>query len=177
MNIFVTDVCPTISAYNLPKRLIVKMILEGYQMLSTSQRLAGNDDERLYKATHKNHPCQIWCRTSVENYTWLYEHTKALADVYEMYSGKTHASHNLLSEIVSKPPTSLLTGRLTSFARAMDDDIKTSVIDTQKAYQKYLNRKFQEWMTRDKPLKVEFVLDTPDWLDDTTRKLMANMEK
>lgn len=177
MNIFVTNVCPIVSAYEHCHRHSTKMCTELGQMLSTAHRLEGNSDERLMKISHQNHPCSKWIRTSAENYMWAYEHFLSLGEVFSLKSGKEHGAIIRCKDILKKPPTSLLTGRLTSFARAMDDDIKTSVIDTQKAYQKYLNRKFQEWMTRDKPLKVEFVLDTPEWIDDTTRKLMKEMEK
>lgn len=33
------------------------------------------------------------------------------------------------------------------------------------AYQHYLNYKFKEWITREKPIKVEFHHKAPEWLD------------
>lgn len=115
--------------------------------------------------------------TNVCPIMFTHEHFLALGEVFSLKSGREHGALTRCKDILKKPPTSLLTGRLTSFARAVDNDIKTSVIDTQEAYQTYMNMKFQEWMSRDKPLKVEFAVDIPDWIDDTTLKLMEDMEK
>ena len=76
MNIFYLDEKPMTAARMHCDKHVVKMILESAQMLSTAHRiLDGNDyaDRRgLYKATHKNHPANIWVRESANNYVWLY---------------------------------------------------------------------------------------------------------
>ena len=38
------------------------------------------DRKGLYKLAHKNHPSTIWVRSSLENYTWLYDHMVALME-------------------------------------------------------------------------------------------------
>ena len=53
--------------YHIDKH-VVKMIVEHCQLLSSANRLSGLDEG--YKLTHKNHPCAIWTRESLDN--WLY---------------------------------------------------------------------------------------------------------
>ena len=76
MNIFYLDEKPLTAARMHCDKHVVKMIIESAQMLSTAHRtLDGNDYAdrmNLYKATHKNHPANIWVRESAENYLCLY---------------------------------------------------------------------------------------------------------
>ena len=57
---------------------VVKMILEYAQMLSTAHRLIDGPyglyiDEKVYRATHDNHPCTIWVRDNCANYRYMYD--------------------------------------------------------------------------------------------------------
>lgn len=68
------------------------MCCESVQMLSSSLRLAGCTDERLYKSTHVNHPSSKWVRKSCRHFLWLYEHTLELCRLYTLQTGKIHKS-------------------------------------------------------------------------------------
>ena len=60
-------------------------------------------DERLYKATHANHPCAIWVRARVGNYVWLHEHFVGLLDEYTFRYGKHHKSGDIENLLVFPP--------------------------------------------------------------------------
>lgn len=87
MNIFLTSSNPVECAQALDDVRLNKMILETGQMLCTALRdLYPETCKRadvqavLYKETHRNHPCSLWCRRNYLNYTWLVYHFKALHD-------------------------------------------------------------------------------------------------
>jgi hypothetical protein len=95
MNIFYLDEDPKICAQYHCDKHVVKMIIEYAQLLSTAHRVldgfegygsskSGNRqvkiwtihdsrDEILYKATHVNHPSNIWTRSSVKNYHYMFQ--------------------------------------------------------------------------------------------------------
>lgn len=167
MNIFMTDPCPTISAYNLCYVHTVKMILESCQLLSVAHRVIDGDVEAdikgLYRKTHVGHPSSVWCRESKENYMWLYHHTLALGEVYELATGKVHKSIEKLSDVLSEPPKGIPDGELTELTPAMDNEFKELSCNIYEKYQKYLSSKYNEWISREKPIKVEFIVAKPEW--------------
>lgn len=144
MNIFVLDENPYHAAQMLcDKHAAGKMVVESAQMLSTAHRVLdgklviqnrngrnmkhydlfeGNDDleaeQMYYRATHINHPCNVWVRESDANYEWLWEHFYALCDEYTYRYGRTHKSSNLLYPLRSKP-INIPIGKLTPFALGM----------------------------------------------------------
>lgn len=173
MNIFVTNNCPVQSAREHCRVHNTKMIVELAQMLSTAHRVIDNNQNSvLYKATHVNHPSSIFIRKSSENYKWAYEHFVALCDVYESDRKKVHATAERLREVLKNPPKGIRTGKLTSFPKAMPDKFSGISSDPTVCYQKYLNHKFSEWLSREKPIKVDFAIDTPKWLSNNVRKLL-----
>lgn len=131
MNIFYIDTDPVEAATQMVDKHVVKMILETTQLLSTAHRLLDGKmkveqkyvngsfppryrkvkrwvlpDDRdgvLYSATHVNHPSAVWCRTSVANYKWLYEHLKALHYEYTYRYGKVHACERLMDTLQHLP--------------------------------------------------------------------------
>lgn len=93
MNIFVLDRCPDQSARWQCDKHVVKMVLESAQLLSTAHHVIDEPtDAPIYKIAHRNHPCAIWARRSVQNYTWLRDHYVALADEYQRRYNKQHKS-------------------------------------------------------------------------------------
>ena len=58
--------------------------------MSTAVRLLGVDDANLYKATHKNHPCCVWVRSSRGHFDYLIKLTDALYKQYTKRYGKIH---------------------------------------------------------------------------------------
>jgi Pyrimidine dimer DNA glycosylase len=88
MNIFITSPDPTDSAFALDDKRVIKMILESAQIMSTAIGLSGG--KAPYKVTHKNHPVVVWSRQNKANYWWLFNHYKALCQVYYDRFGKRH---------------------------------------------------------------------------------------
>jgi hypothetical protein len=70
MNIFILDENPTIAAKYHSDVHLNKMLLESAQMLCNVHHYVGTENVP-YKATHMNHPCSVWARTSLSNYNWL----------------------------------------------------------------------------------------------------------
>ena len=162
MNIFTTSECPVQSAKD-HCNVHFKMCVELAQLLSTAHYEI--DGEIVgYKPTHKNHPSAIWTRQCSGNYQWAYEHFKALCEEYTFRTGKVHKSSELLC-LLAKQPSKIEIGERTAFAMAMPDEHKKlGIFDQTKAYQSYLNSKFQEWQSRPKPISVDWGLrGAPSW--------------
>ena len=54
-----------------------------------------------YKLTHKNHPCSVWARTSLDNFKWLGELGLELCKEYTYRYDKVHKCEyykNMLKE-------------------------------------------------------------------------------
>lgn len=168
MNIFATSECPKQSAREHCYRHVVKMILEYSQLLSTAHRIIDGDSYAdsvgLLKKTHHNHPSSKWCRESSYHYKWLFIMLCELHKIYEEHSGKTHASKRILKAL-GKLPENIAGNGFVMPAPAMPDKFKAHAIFEGRcvAYQMYLKEKFQEWLDRDKPLKVEFPCGQPNW--------------
>lgn len=121
MNIFVLDESPIFAARCHCDKHVNKMLIEYSQMLCTAIRLNNGteyieksksnrnvkrwrlDDEHydkvLYKATHVNHPSNVWVRRSADNFKWLYHVADELASIYSASTGKTHACEPILDEV------------------------------------------------------------------------------
>jgi len=163
MNIFVSDHCPIQSAHNLPNVLLVKMVLESAQLLSTAHHVL--DGVQVgYKPTHQNHPSNLWCRSTSANYQWLYAHFEALCNEYTFRTGKTHKTSELLG-VLSNLPKNIEQGCLSPFAMVMPDEFqRLGLFDQTKAYKAYLRQKFTDWACREKPIKLEWTNRIqPEW--------------
>jgi hypothetical protein len=146
LNIFVTNACPKKCAEFLDSARLRKMVLETAQLLSSAIQLCGYTGSDVYKITHKNHPSNVWCRTSQGNYKWLLAHFKALCEEYTLRAGKTHASSKLLP--VLEANTHLLPeGNQTPFsnnARNLTKGVDfTHESDVHIAYQLYLGSRWE----------------------------------
>lgn len=151
MNIFATDTCPRITAQQHCDRHVIKMILETAQLLSTAHVVA-TGKQVAYKKTHENHPCAIWVRASVQNYSWAYSLLVALLDEYAYRFGKVHKTtqhKKVLSEIPPLPSVGL-----TPHAQAMPEIFRSA--DFVQSYQSYMRAKLTEWFSREKPLTIKF---------------------
>jgi hypothetical protein len=160
MNIFVVDLDPRQAAKDLADKHIVKMVVEGCQMLSTNHRLSGSHNVytipvNLYKQAFANHPCTIWARQTKENYMWLADHTLELCHEYTRRYNKIHSCENMSVWFSKYYPLRTPDGDLTPFAQAMPDEFKVHG-DGVSAYRKYyigVKSKFAKW----KYTKI------PDW--------------
>lgn len=157
MNIFVVDDCPIASAQQLCDKHVVKMIVEGCQMLSTIHRMNASHvifaPVHLYKESFKNHPCTIWARETTENYRWLAEHTHELSNEYTRRYGKIHLSHDMTRWFVFHNPLKIPYGDITPFAQAMPDEYKVPGNAVQ-AYRNYYigaKSRFAKWKFTNPP--------------------------
>lgn len=170
MNIFMTHSCPAESARQHCVIHRNKMIIELSQMLSTAHWLSGNglyaSTERLYKPTHQNHPSNVFVRSSTENYMWAYRHLVCLHNYYENHRGVPHASKRILLAL-ARIPERVPKGELNPVLAA-DDDLAHQVANecgVVEGYRIYMNHKFRDWISRPKPVKIEWVFGIPDWVE------------
>jgi hypothetical protein len=174
MNAFGLHKNPVIAARLHNDKHVVKMNIEYPQMMSTAHRVLDgtqyldktangrnikrwrmNDDvveQTLYKASHINHPTNIWVRATQENYMWMYTLWSELAKEYTHRYGKHHASWVKLHRVLEKPPENIPMGPLTTLPQAMPDDVKRD--DFVEAYQEYYRKyksHFSKWTKRPIP--------------------------
>ena len=152
MNIFVLDENPALAAMYQCDKHVVKMILETGQILSTVHRMYGNDDEVLYKATHKHHPCTLWAGASINNYWWMLAHFEGLSSEYAYRYGKKHATYERLKDVVVKIPQGIDKWEKTEYTLAMPDEYKCD--DAVTSYRNYYmgaKRGFLNYTRRGKP--------------------------
>lgn len=161
MNIFYLHHHPAICAMYHNDKHCVKMILETTQMLYTCLwfcldnwqehaplNKSGNNG---YKATHKNHPCNVWIRESKDNYDWLCELGISLCNEYTYRYHKIHACRKHLEWLKKQMPIIPKVG-ITTIKLAMPDKYKYK--DPIKSYrQYYISEKsyFSKWTNRDAP--------------------------
>jgi len=150
MNIFAVHENPVIAAQSLCDKHVVKMIVEGCQMLSTIHRLSSSHviyaPVELYKQSFVNHPCTIWARESEQNYNWLASHTYALSNEYTHRYNRTHKAHGMTLWFMLHMPHTIKKFELTPFAQAMPDKYKCE--DGVQAYRNYYiheKSKFAKW--------------------------------
>ena len=159
MNIFAVHDDPCVAATQLCDKHVVKMIVEGCQMLSTNHRLSGSHvvyaPVNLYKQSFQNHPCTIWARATTANYMWLAEHTHELSLEYTRRYNKIHKAHDMTVWFTKYYPLRIPDGELTPFAQAMPEEFKVPG-DAVAAYRKYYigaKSRFAKWK----------FTKTPDW--------------
>lgn len=173
MNIFHLDNDPRKAAEMMCDKHVVKMIVEYAQLLSTAHRVLDGEEyydktangrkikrwrhptleNYLYKASHVNHPSNVWVRESRANYFWLYQHYLALCKEYTHRYGKFHATDTKLSWTLLNIPKNAPDKELTRFAQAMPDYCK-NFKDPVEGYRRYyINEKvgFAKWTKRDVP--------------------------
>lgn len=153
MNIFYLHDDPYIAAQYQCDKHVVKMVLETAQLLSTAHHLTDSvHADKLYKATHKNHPSAVWVRSSKQNYLWALEHLKGLLAEYTFRYNKIHKTSNLLSILDNVPD--IVADELTEPPQCMYDDCKHP--DVVQAYRLYYAARQKEidmrWTKRNKPL-------------------------
>jgi hypothetical protein len=170
MNIFAVHENPIVSAQMLCDKHVVKMVVEGCQMLSTIHRMAGSHvfhaPVELYKQSFVNHPCTIWARETTDNYQWLATHTYELSCEYTHRYHKIHKAHNMTKWFTHFIPTNIIPGgSLTPFAQAMPDMYKNS--NSVQAYRDYYiheKSRFAKWK----------FTNPPEWyVEGLTKKLVT----
>ena len=68
---------------------VIKIILEGCQLLSTSRRLQGSTNDLFYKPTYQRHPLVKWLYKPAHE-VWAASYVLALGREYTYRYGKVH---------------------------------------------------------------------------------------
>jgi hypothetical protein len=155
MNLFVLDHDIDKCAQYHCDRHCVKMILEATQQICTAFHFHGIPAP--YKQSHMNHPCNVFCRESKENFEWVISYAFALGKEYiYRYEKKSHKSFDVLAWCVkNKHLINFPNQKFTKFALAMPDQYK--VEDPVQSYRNYYNgekRHLFNWKQR----------QTPNWI-------------
>ena len=153
MNIFYLDKDAKTSAEMHLDKHCSKMLVEYAQLMSTAHRVLDgteyydknkigskikrwtHEEDSLYKASHVNHPSNVWLRESINNYAFLYQMWCHLHDEFVIRYGKDHMSYVKLKEVLKNPPRNCGDKPFTQPTQAMPDDVKD--IDSITAYRNY----------------------------------------
>jgi hypothetical protein len=150
MNIFILDTDIEENAKYHCDKHVVKMIVEYAQLASTAHHASGSIGP--YRVTHKNHPCAIWARASVDNYKYLVSLGLALCKEYTFRYNRVHKTQAVLEWLVVNIPPIAETGEVSKFALAMPEYLQTD--DPVKSYRDYYlleKAKILSWKGRDTP--------------------------
>lgn len=152
MNIFILDYdIETCARYHVDK-WVVKMPLEYAQLLCTARHVLNDNPINIpYKITHKNHPCSIWTRHSLENYNWLCKLGLAVCREYTFRYEKIHKCQKIIENCIEYLPQFDYISR-SRFALAMPDDCKLE--DVVQSYRLYVNKykkHLLSWKNRERP--------------------------
>lgn len=187
MNIFVLDNDHKKCAEYHPNQQLPKMVLESCQLMSAAHRMIDGKlvegfnangrkrkeyklsdpkiDKIIYSASHTGHPCTLYTKETVDNYLWLWEHTKYLSEEFTYRTGKVHLSWEKLGKILATPPKGLTKTGLTEFCQCFPSQYKVDR-DAVQGYRNYFNAEKQilqnrpaQWKKRDipywfKPIKL-----------------------
>ena len=173
MNIFFLDKNPELCAQYHCDKHVVKMIIEYAQLLSTAHRildgkeyidsssgrkikrwaLSDHSDQMMYKASHINHPSNVWVREDASHYTWLLSMWKLLLKEYTYRYGKKHKTSEL-EFVLSRLPRNIPIQHLSikEPPLAMPEECKT--YDAVSSYRQYYIMKknaFAKWTNREIP--------------------------
>jgi len=163
MNIFYLHNDPKVCAEMHADKHVVKMILEYAQLLSTAHRvldgtlsnglsasgrqkkiwtLPDDRNNRLYSATHVNHPSAIWVRQSYANYVWLSKLLTELCREYTYRYGKVHkVERDGLEEELMYPPNNIPNAPFTEPTPAMPPEVKVAGNSIASYHNYYINNK------------------------------------
>jgi len=144
------------------------MILETAQLLCSVHHISGSNFIPPYKLTHKNHPCAVWSRTSLENYNWLVDLGNELCKEYTYRYGKIHKCQSIIEEMACNPPPIPEIG-FTTPSMAMPDEYRSSnVVESYRAYYFFEKSHLFSWKKRDTP---DWVLETNDMFEEQEQEI------
>lgn len=176
MNIFVldSDIDKSVEAHF--DKHVVKMPLEAAQMISTTmvidevigavpRKLTGAElvevskyghpgysDPRkeFYRPVNPNHPCNIWARTSIQNFEYLYVYMLALGDEYTHRYDKVHQS--VSKTLKFGEPCRIPEVPMTPFAQAMPEEYKSEdAVESYRTYYMCEKAHLAAWKRRKRP--------------------------
>lgn len=166
------------------------MILEYCQLLSTAWFMLNEEEsiiyvsqEKIYKPTHKNHPCSVWVRNHINNYNYVanlgLELCKEWRRRYNHPITRLHAAEHKLIFLLNNPPISIpkfVIGKTPSnpksftlpMPQAMPTECKSNkstVNSCVKAYRRYYMSNHKEhlvsWTIKESSNRKS--LEKPEW--------------
>ena len=181
MNIFYLDSDPVKSAELHCDKHVVKMIIEYAQLMSTAHRVLDGDlyedrtannhrikrwrlsdsnmENVLYKASHINHPSNIWIRSSDSHYQFVYDMFVALCNEYTYRYGRVHLTEEKLKDVLQHLPSNIANINFVDPPQAMPDDVKTSdAVDAYQNYYRVYKKGFAKWTDRETPAFMKNIL-------------------
>lgn len=184
MNIFLLDNDFRINASYYVDKHVVKMPLEYSQMLSTAywvtkelgfcpRELDRNEIKAVldsyvpgtfYKPTHINHPCNVWVRSSRENFLWLLELSSHLEKEWlYRFPKPAGTSHKAVTVARNIPyPRSILPLGLTELPQCVPEECQAEkTIDAYKKYYNIHKKHIHKWTKRQVPIWVAITKITP----------------
>ncbi len=164
MNIFYLHRILTKCAKFYVDKHVVKMPLETAQLLcSVHYFFKHKSYTSPYKLTHKNHPCAIWVRSSLENYMWLCELGIEICKEYTFRYGKVHKCEAIIRDLQSNPPE-MPSIEFTNPPQCMPDAYKSKSVV--RAYRKYVandKKHIHAWKNRPVPKFIaKYVEPSPE---------------
>lgn len=119
--------------------------------------------KKVYAVTHMNHPSNIWVRQSMAHFIWTLKCAVRLCITYKQYSGKQHATFEIL-KFVANHHVTLPNVELVDPPVATTAEIPLTG-DTCTDYRTLMNHKFRDWVSRKKPLDVSWFREIPSWVE------------
>lgn len=165
MNIFWLHCLLAKNAEYYHDKHVVKIILEITQMLWSVYHHYGlpqleNVPVKVYRQTHKNHPCSKWCRENVANYKKAAEMGLALCSEYTFRFGKQHKCQEIIEWLLLNPPDTIPeSGQVTCPPLCMPEQYKRTGKPIESYRRYYIGEKINEntrWKKRKQP---RFVTD------------------
>lgn len=178
LNIFHLHQKPDLCARDYVDVHVRKILIEACQMLSTAVRHAHFQSpsianvafvNSLYRATHQNHPMNLWVRASYNNWYWTLEHAIALHEEYQSRFSKTNAVYAnclvyLLNDSINKLMAETLPYEFTAIPRCMPDRYKVSSdpIYCYRLYYKFGKAHVHGWTYRPRPAWMDELPELPN---------------
>ena len=167
MNIFFLHMNPKICATFHVDKHVVKMCLETLQILCSVYLLTESEYKPPYKLTHKNHPCNVWARESIDNFKWLVQLGIELCKEYTHRYQKNHKCEQYIVDMAKKENYPNLPNKgFTPPAQAMPQQYKDkNPVVAYRHYYFFEKHSLLKWKKRDIP---KFIVEYKKMFEDDT---------
>ena len=97
--------------------------------------------------THVNHPCSVWTRETIANYSWHLALMKGLLNQYTRRYKKKHIAEYVYRWLSKNIPPGIKNELLTPFPLCIPDDCKVSgnAVECYREYYKKHKSHFAKW--------------------------------